>query len=205
MPSSSSPVHAADSPPPARFDLWPLPELKLVPPGADPTEHSPPSTEESAYERGLADGRRAGAQEQADGLRRATEALRAITEALNAARADFAVARSENLKALAVAIAQRIIGREINADPSAVQELAERALDEVDLEGPVRVRLNPDDLAALQDTNSLPAKHSTNSPVEWTPDTEISRGGCVVEHPRRIIDGQVETALLALYQKLRNA
>jgi flagellar biosynthesis/type III secretory pathway protein FliH len=30
----------------------------------------------------------------------------------------------------------------------------------------------------------------------------LSRGGCIVETPRRLVDGRIETALQALYARL---
>jgi flagellar biosynthesis/type III secretory pathway protein FliH len=193
--------------PPAttRFVLWPLPDLCAVRSDALPAEvEAAASAEQQAYERGLADGSRHARDEHERALRALRENAAALARALHQARTAWLEGLEANLHALAVAAARHIIEREVTAAPEIVGELVRRALALVDVPDAITVRVNPADLPAVEALRHAP--DDGGAPPAFAPvgDPAISRGGCVVETPGRLIDGRVETALLALYDRLRN-
>jgi flagellar assembly protein FliH len=109
-----------------------------------------------------------------------------------------------NVHALAVAVARRIVQREIATDPALVVAMTRHALEQVELDGRVEVRLHPDDLAEVRARLAPLAPDGRPVDVAWVPDATVGRGGCVVETPQRLVDGQLDTALRALYERLRD-
>jgi flagellar biosynthesis/type III secretory pathway protein FliH len=158
-----------------------------------------------ARAQGYEEGRRAG--EEAEGARLRT-AVAVAEEALDAVRDGemrWTGAIEENICALAVAVAQQVIGRELREDVGVVVELVRRALGEFPVDQPVRIRVNPQDLASLEaygsgDNPLLGGARGHDS--RWVADARIAPGGCVVEGRERIVDGRVDTALERIYRRL---
>jgi flagellar assembly protein FliH len=207
MPSSpSAAVRAPSEAGTARFALWPLPELRLVAPeGTMPAGvPDPPTPEEAAYQRGLEDGRRVMRETHELEVRRTMASLAAVAEALQGSRAEWCATMEANVHALAVAVARRIVQREIATDPALVAAMTRHALEQVELDGRVEVRLHPDDLAEVRARLAPLAPDGRPVDVAWVPDAAVGQGGCIVETPQRLVDGQLDTALRALYERLRD-
>jgi len=196
------------APPPAttRFVLWPLPDLSAALPQAPPpsVEEAAPSAEEQAYARGVADGGRQARDEHERTLRALRESAAALAQALRQARAAWLDGLEANLHALALAVARQVIDREVAAAPEIVAELVRRALALVDVPDAITVRVNPADVAGVEALRHGPDDGVALPAFALVADPALSRGGCVVETPGRLVDGRVETALLALYDRLRN-
>ena len=75
------------------------------------------------------------------------------------------------------------------------------ALDRARRARQVRVRLHPDDVAALAALAASPFPPA----VTLTPDATLSRGDCIVESDLGTIDARVSTKLDALSEALRKA
>lgn len=138
-------------------------------------------------------------------LRNAVSAAESAIDTIRTNEAAWQQAVTENVSALAVAVAHHIVGRAIETDPAIVAELVKRALAEFPIDQPVRVRVNPEDLSLL----SLPVAEggdpiaiAPNRDVRWHADARIAPGGCMVEGRDRIIDGRVDTALERVYRQL---
>jgi flagellar biosynthesis/type III secretory pathway protein FliH len=158
-----------------------------------------------ARAQGYEEGRRAG--EEAEGARLRT-AVAVAEEALDAVREGemrWTGAIEENICALAVAVARQVIGRELQEGGEIVVELVRRALAEFPVDQPVRIRVNPQDVASLEAHGSganplLGGSRGQDS--RWVADARIAPGGCVVEGRERIVDGRVDTALERVYRRL---
>jgi flagellar assembly protein FliH len=189
------------SPEPLRFASWPVPELRLVPATvvAEPDE---PTAEALAYARGLEDGRREAADEAERRLGGARTAMAGAAAALEHERATFARRGEESLYAIATALAQRLLQRELALDPTVVRDLVRRALEAVPLEGTLEVRVHPADLAALGHDLELYAPGGRRLELRWVPDPGIGRGGFMIETPLRVVDGRVEKVLEAALERL---
>jgi len=154
----------------------------------------------SGYEDGVTEGERM-ARERLDGAVRALEQAVAAWEAGNEERE--ALAR-DNLHALAVGVARHIVGRELKADAQAVADLVRRALSIFTVQESIRIRLNPADLSAISTATDGAVRIATGRKVEWSADTDLMSGDCVVEGDRRVVDGRVDRALERIYVALAN-
>ena len=203
---------------------WPLPRLAHPDPFRDAASASPDGTlelpdlavgtgrstpesatataTESAVARGYAEGVGEGEARAAEQLRPALETLLQVPRSLQSSAAEFARDRERNLYGLALAVAQKIIQREIAADPEVVRVLVARALEMLPLDTAVEVRLHPADLELLQAEIERLAPSGRLLAIRWVGDAALERGGFLIESPARIVDGRTDVALRALYERL---
>ncbi len=160
---------------------------------------------EAAYRRGLADGREALQETLGRELELAKSAALSTVDEVHKHSDAWAARLQENLVALAVGIAYQIVEREIEQDPEIFLDLARKAVAAFPVDEPVKIRLNPDDLALLIE-GGAGAGESTISvgdrTVPWVSDPEVVRGGCLVEGPVKIVDGRLDKALQRVYRTL---
>jgi flagellar biosynthesis/type III secretory pathway protein FliH len=159
---------------------------------------------EDAYERGQMAGMRDGAARAEEHLRPLVASLAHVIESIASAAADAARDREHDLQGLALAVARKLVQRELTADPERVRELVGRAIELMPPATPLEARLHPDDLAAIG--GELERQHAPRHPgvLQWIPDPALARGDFVIESPMRIVDGRTDVALRNLYERLEH-
>jgi flagellar biosynthesis/type III secretory pathway protein FliH len=190
-------AHASPRAEASEGGAWPPADL----PDLEETErkkgHSAEELEE-AYERGCAEGAALGRER----VRETVAALRQVTDNLSASKARILQNLEENVFALTLAVAKKILLRELAADPSVVKELIAGALKLVGPESPVEVRLHPEDLEVLREELEQTASAESLEEIRWVGDESLERGSFLAEGPHRIVDGRVDEALRSLYERL---
>ena len=145
--------------------------------------------ERDSFTKGYAQGERAGleaAGKRADAmLRRLAQTL----EELSALRDNMVRQTERELVQLSVAIARRILQREVSVDPELTAALAHIALERLGGTGPATVRLHPDDYAIVTSGQVAPLG---GRQVEIVPDARVARGGCLVESEFGSINASVD-------------
>lgn len=133
--------------------------------------------------------------------------LAAVTELLTAARVQTLRAHKDveqDLRVLAVRIAERILGRELELKPDAVVDIVSEALSQAGAPREVVVRCHPDDLKALERGRPrLIERCSRTQAVILRADPAIARGGCIVETELGTVDARLPTQLDAIERALR--
>jgi flagellar assembly protein FliH len=141
------------------------------------------------YAAGLAEGRAAAKKELDERLAR----LDAICSAAARPLDQFDDATERELALLATVIARRVVGRELQLDPSLI-ELAVReaaaALPSATRE--LRVWVNPGDLDLLRELGA------TETHWRFGANPALNRGDCVLESERSRLDARVSTRLEAV-------
>lgn len=144
------------------------------------------------YEEGLAQGLKAAEQQM-------SVHLEAIAEMARKAAIDHEqMIRSvqPELVALALAIAAKVIRREVSVDPSLVLSVVESALQRMPLENQVRILVNPEDLDLVTARwTGLAGSVSLGCEVDVAGDERVERGGCIVESRGGMLDSRIETQL----------
>jgi type III secretion protein L len=133
--------------------------------------------------------------------------LAAVTELLTAARAASARAQKsaeQDLRLLAVRIAERILERELQVSPDAVVDIALSALGQAGSPHDVHLRVHPDDLKALERGRPRLLQRLTHAEVvHLRADPSVSRGGCIVETELGTVDARLPLQLDAIERALR--
>jgi flagellar assembly protein FliH len=169
-------------------------------PQPDPVEQDAhlAALERDAFAKGYAQGERAGLEA---GNRRGDAMLRRLGETLEelASLRQTLLHQSERqLVQLALALARRIVGREIAADDELLTALARVALDRLGDSRQATIRLHPDDFARVAAGGTA---HWAAAHVTVVADPAISRGGCLVESPFGFVDATID----AQFQELARA
>jgi flagellar biosynthesis/type III secretory pathway protein FliH len=151
-----------------------------------------------AYEQGLRDG----IARKGEEVRQALLAFqRSVDELLNV-RSEQMRVLGHYVNALAVAVAQKIVQREVATDASIVQALVTRGLELIPANTSIEVRMNAQDLEAIRAEIEETARRDRGEPVQWLADPALERGSFVIESPQRVVNGNLDSALRALYERL---
>lgn len=182
-------------PPAAREVASWLPELSPA------NGHGEDATER-AYARGVQEGLARGRAEAESQLRPALAALAGVGAQLRAQEREFMRGRERSLEALALAVARKLIEREVTVDATLLRGLITKALDLLPPEERLEVRLHPEDLAVMHEAVEADVIAGRLPASQWIADPSIGRGGFLVESPHRIIDGRLDVALRNLFERL---
>lgn len=145
--------------------------------------------ERDAFTKGYAQGERAGLEA---GGKRAEAMLRRLAqtlEELSSLRDNMVRQTERELVQLSIAIARRILHREVSVDPELTAALAHIALERLGGPTPATVRLHPDDYTIVT-SGQVPALSARQ--VEIRSDPGVARGGCLVESEFGFIDASVD-------------
>jgi flagellar assembly protein FliH len=157
------------------------------------------SLEREAFARGFAQGERAGneaaGQRGEAMLRRLTQTL----EELTTLRAQMIHQTERQMVQLALAVARRIVHREVSLDQDLLIAMARVALERLGESARVTVRLNPEEFAA---TAAARAAEWTGTLVDVVADARVGRGGCRVESDFGMIDAGVDAQIQELARAL---
>lgn len=145
--------------------------------------------ERDGFATGFAQGERAGLEA---GSKRAEAILRRLGQTideLEAMRGVILQQTERQVLQLALAIARRIVQREVTRDPEHIALLTQVALDRLSTEGVITVRLNPDDYTKVVERRGSvwDGRH-----VTLVADPSIARGGCSVESDFGYIDASLD-------------
>lgn len=132
----------------------------------------------------------------ADRLDSVLPAMRAALQGLQRQR-DVWLAQWETVGIrLSVAIAEKLLRRDLNARPDRVIDLVRAALELAVGMPRLTLRLHPQDLQCLgARPEQCFQELASGAEVTLRPDERISRGGCLVETPHGVIDARLETQL----------
>jgi flagellar assembly protein FliH len=148
--------------------------------------------ERRAQESGMAGRREGEAQGRAAALAELTPVFDRLANAIQGAAGLRATLRAQaegDLVKLAVAIARRIVNRELTADPDAITGLVRVALDKVRLQEVIRVRMHPDHIEPIR----AALARLGGAKVELVPDPVLERGGVSFETTHGILDLSIES------------
>lgn len=133
------------------------------------------------------------------------EALLELNEHLLGAREirDTALAEAErDLLRLAVKIAEKIIGHEIERDSTTLADIIANALRHTRQNEMLTVRVHPGDLPLVEVQRERLNQMSRARFLDFVPDPRVTRGGCIIESESGTVDAQLATQLQVLERAL---
>jgi len=149
--------------------------------------------EREAFTKGYAQGERAGAEAAAT---RAEAMLRRLAQTLGelgTLRAEMMHKTERQLVQLSLAIASRVIRREVSLDRELLVAMARVALDRLGDSASATIRLHPDDFKAAHAD-----QQSADQAVRIVADPTVRPGGCLVQSDFGLIDIGVDAQLTEL-------
>jgi len=145
---------------------------------------------EEAYQKGLQDGEAAAIQKMAEPVNAKITVLARSIEQLALHRAKIQREAEPELVRLALAIARRILRRELTIDPQSLLGLLKAGLEKIESSESHRVRVNPEHAGILAKLLEGSAR-----PVTIVADPGLPVGGVLFETSRGTLDAGLETQL----------
>ena len=155
--------------------------------------------ERDAFAKGFAQGEKAGLEAAA---KRGDAMLRRLTQTLDemtTLRAQMIRDTEQQMVSLALAIARRVIHREVSLDRDLLIAIARVALDRLGDDAKISVHLNPDDYAA---TEAARTHEWEGTQVSVVADARVPRGGCRIESDFGALDAGIDAQMQELAHAL---
>lgn len=161
------------------------------------------AVEREAYERGFAVGEKAGfelGRQKAEGL---FQKISGLIEELGACKETAFKDMEGEIIELTLALAEKIVSREINRDDKAVLTTIKRAMKVAATTGEITLMVNPADRDVLFEHKEDLARYGVGEGgVRIKTDESIARGGCFIETNYGVVDATVQGIIDELREKL---
>ncbi len=168
-------------------------------PGAGPDVADPAAVEREAFTKGYAQGERAGNEAAASRAEVMLRRLAQTLDELQSLRTDLIRRTEREVVELSLAIARRVLQREVSLDHELMLAMARVALDRLADVATASIRLHPEDfnVTVAARGSSAVASHG----VQIVADAAVRRGGCVVQSEF----GSVDVGITAQIDELTHA
>lgn len=147
--------------------------------------------EKAAYDRGLLQGEKAAAETGELKLEAAIKRCAESIGEIQKLRSSLYVQAEREVVKLALAVAKKIVHREIRIDHDIVQTLVHVALSHVSEKSAVTICLNPEDYSYLLERRAE-VSQSEGREISLQADKSIERGGCLIQTNCGDIDARIE-------------
>ncbi len=154
--------------------------------------------EERAFASGYAKGEAAGRAQEAARIESAVASLVAAAAAMSDQRRKLRRGCEEDCVKLSIAIARRVLRRELSVDPEAVLGIVKAALARLEGREVERIRVHPDDAELIRRYIDGAAGRQ----LEVVGEPRVERGTCIIETARGALDASVETQLAEIQRGL---
>ncbi len=148
--------------------------------------------EREAYERGFSEGKALGKEQAKAEVQPVLERLSRCLAELSSLRPRMRREAEKDLVKLSIAIARRVLHRELTLDPESMESLIRVALDRLEARELSRVRIHPDQEAVIR---ALLERFSNSRNVEVIPDKSLQLGDVVLETAHGTVDASVDAQL----------
>jgi flagellar assembly protein FliH len=126
-----------------------------------------------------------------------------MIQQITAARLEWLENWEQNAVRLAVAIAEKIVRRQLDTQPNITVDLVREALELAAGSQSIKVYLNAADYGALgKQVESLVRQLAQVTPAEITTHESVTPGGCVVQTEFGTIDQRLESQLARIAEEL---
>jgi len=163
-----------------------------APPGRTPEQAAAGAESRVAHQQGFEEGQAAARKELAGQVEAMNARVARSVEELSGLRRRFRHEAEEDVVALAIAVARRILHRELTVEPEALLGLVKAALEKMEVRETHSARVSARDAPMVRqylEEMGLPRR------VEVIADPGLERGAVILDSPRGILDGSVETQL----------
>lgn len=144
-----------------------------------------------AFQEGFAEGETAGREQAAAEFREAIESFGQAVQSLAEYKPTLRHATQREVVSLALAVAQRVLRREVTLDPATVLGIVRTCLEELNAAEVSRLQVSPRDYDVVTDYfQSHPVQN-----LEIVSDPAVTSGGVMFETSQGTVDARIETQL----------
>jgi flagellar assembly protein FliH len=160
--------------------------------GAAEVQQESEARVKAAYSQGMAAGEAAAQQRAQQKLDPVLHGLNTIIQELATLRKRIRAEAEEDAVKLAIAIARRVLYRELATDPEAILGLVKAAFGKLNARETHRLRMSPSDAAMIQEHR---AKLQVPPGLDIASDGSLTPGSAIFETSRGDLDASIETQL----------
>jgi flagellar assembly protein FliH len=150
---------------------------------------------QASHQDGYATGLAAGTHQATERIKPVLASLANIIQELSQIKKHFRQEAEASTVGLALAVARRVLYREIAADPEAILGLVKAAFDKCNARETHTLMVSPADLAVIQE---YAPRLGFPSGLEIRSDAKLARGSVVFETSRGDLDASIDTQLLEI-------
>jgi flagellar assembly protein FliH len=159
--------------------------------------------EEEAYEKGFAQGEKDGLELGEKKAAKLIERVEGLLTGITDLRVNLVKRYEKDIIDLIFHIAKKIVPQAIESDRDAVREILFKAVELTAEKSIISIRINPEDFEFVERLRpEFFTKFSEIKSITVTPDSSITRGGCLLEGPYGDVDARIETQIERIYQSL---
>jgi flagellar assembly protein FliH len=147
--------------------------------------------EREAYQRGFAEGSAVGKDQGTAEVKPTLERVSRCLAELSSMRGRMRRQAEKDLVKLSIAVARRVLHRELTLDPSSIAGLIRVALEKLESRELCRVRVHPDQEGLVREL----VERFSGSKVEIVPDATLNRGDVLLDTANGTIDASVDSQL----------
>lgn len=160
--------------------------------------------ERNAYELGFVAGEEAGRAIGVKNIENTRQILSGLIEEMDDLQKTLLKAAEQDILAIALAVAQRILGYEAALSRNIITKNIQEAIGKIGPSGKIIVRLSTADLEAISEINDrLSPLLKKEGFLKFEADADLSLGDCIVEGPMRIVDARLENQIAILLEALQ--
>lgn len=160
---------------------------------------------QEGYDNGYAEGRQAAQAEMHQALLDAVKKSQDIIALAEREAKDCIIAAEGKIVELAVAVARKILARELENTAEVVLSIAKKALEKVRDQEQIVLRVNSADYEpVLQNRRDLQLILGQEQALTITPDQTIEPGSCMIESSNGTVDARVSTQFEVLEKTLQD-
>jgi flagellar assembly protein FliH len=155
-------------------------------------DHNPDQLEKEAYQRGFTDGKGIGRQQAATELQPVLDRLTKSMAEVSCLRGRIRKDAEADLVKLSIAIARRVLHRELTVDPDSIAGIIRVALEKLDSHELSQVRVHPDQEPGVR---AALDRLSVGRNIELKPDPSLQCGDILFETAQGTVDASIEMQL----------
>lgn len=159
---------------------------------------------ETAFQKGFLEGKRVGFESGSKKADSVIDSLNQTLGQLENIRKEIHQEIENEVAQLALSIARKIVCHEVKTTQETVTCVAREALSRVDNPAKIKIKLNPDDLQFIKDTQSQFSHflHNVDN-IRFVAQESIQSGGCLIETDRGDIDARIEKQFQAIEESFQ--
>jgi len=170
-------------------------------------EKAPPhdcsQLQRDAYRSGVEAGRKQGREEVQGPAQVEIQRALQIVAQVEQLRLDSVRQAESDIVELALAMARKVIHREVTLDPDIVVAQVREIISSIAEKGLIRVLVHPDEVEHLQSVRpSFAGADGKAIRMSIEPDEAIQAGGCIIESSQYFINATFEKQLEAIWQEM---
>ena len=160
---------------------------------SDSTGNSAQEVDQEAYNRGFAKGEKAGLAAAGIKLDETLSILNRAVEEIRKLKKSIRAHAEKEVVELAMAVARKIVGYEVQINRDTVLEITKSALEKVEDRETITVKVNPSDYRFMHERTSQMMHLIENTDrLTFVEDPAIDEGGCLIETDCGDIDARIE-------------